>query len=478
LTQPSNKEKLADDAESIYPTAKTRSPSRTWTTARQRLKENPYFIGIILVASLLRLLTMLGYRPGRVYWYDSYTYIHLALDLKPRESLQPSGYPIFLWFLRPFHSIEFVIAIQHALGIATGVLMYILLRRRSLPDWGAALATAPVLLVGEMLSLEHAVLGDTLFIFLVVAGFTALMWSPQLSIRAGAASGTFTALAALTRTIALALLLVVLAILAFQRIGVRTLIVTAAAAALPLVLYSAWYQEDYGRFRLTGGDGVALWARTMTFADCNKIKPPTAEMPLCPNGHTEDAASEYYWARDAPVNQMPGGPEKNDDLARSFAVRAIIAQPTDYLRSVFHDVSLTFHWTPARHPKRVTPAWGFKKGWWPAAAPREALAELRRYDHTADGTYYSVEPYAKIIRAYQYPGYMRGPYLAAILLTGLVAALRRRGALLPWSAAMTLLVAPVAALDFDHRYVLPVVPLACIAAALAFVRKPAAPASN
>jgi hypothetical protein len=33
-------------------------------------------------------------------------------------------------------------------------------------------------------------------------------------------------------------------------------------------------------------------------------------------------------------------------------------------------------------------------------------------------------------------------------------------------AAVFLLVAPVAVLDFEHRYVLPVVPLACIAAAL------------
>ncbi|GAA0981923.1 hypothetical protein GCM10009555_050890 [Acrocarpospora macrocephala] len=63
---------------------------------------------------------------------------------------------------------------------------------------------------------------------------------------------------------------------------------------------------------------------------------------------------------------------------------------------------------------------------------------------------------------------LHGPLLGVMLLLGGLGSIgRRRAALLPWTTAAFLLVAPVAALDFDHRYVLPAIPMACLAAALA-----------
>jgi hypothetical protein len=126
------------------------------------------------------------------------------------------------------------------------------------------------------------------------------------------------------------------------------------------------------------------------------------------------------------------------------------------------------------HPARTTPAFGFGRGDWPLPGFPLIDKVREQYDPDIRGLY-SVEPYASFLVAYQYPAYLRGPLLGVILVAGgLGAVLRRRTALLPWGVAAALLVGPVAVLDFDHRYVLPVIPFACLAAALAVpaIRRP------
>lgn len=240
------------------------------------------FLVLLALAAALRVITMLGYPTARLYWYDSFTYLANAMQPAPSATFHPIGYPLMLRLLWPFHSVELIAAVQHTLGLAIGVLIYLVLRRRSLPGWVAAAATVPPLFDASFLRLEHAVLSDTPFIFLIVAGLSALMWSPRLSVRAATAAGLLFALAALTRTIALPLLVVVLLVLAVQRAGRARLLAVALAGTLPLAAYATWYGTQHGRFALSGADGIALWARTMTFADCTVIRPHAPRPPSAP----------------------------------------------------------------------------------------------------------------------------------------------------------------------------------------------------
>jgi hypothetical protein len=250
----------------------------------------------------------------------------------------------------------------------------------------------------------------------------------------------------------------------------------------------------------SNSDGINQWSRTMSFANCAAIKPPPGEAALCPPRGTgpRAAASTYIWAPDSPLDRLPGrkfSAGKNS-LAMKFALRAIAAQPLGYLAAVLHDTSLAFDWNILAHPSALMTRryeFGYATERWisPGAVlvPGHTVAADQRAYGGTTGTR-AVPPVAGWLEGYQRVAYLPGTLLAAALAAGLGGIVRgcrvawRRGsgewggpALFPWLAAVTVLVAPVLTADYSERYVLIAVPLACLAAGLAFAR-PAGPAEQ
>ena len=448
-----------------------------WTLARR----NPTFSVIIAIAALLRLVTMLGYQPV-MFFNDSFDYLNVAMDPYPHP-LRPDGYSFLLLALKPFHSFALVAGIQHLMGLAMGVMIYALLRRRfRLPGWGAALASAPVLLDAYQLQLEHLVLSDTTFTFLVMCAVTLLLWRDRPTWKIAAAVGLIVGMAWLTRSVGMPVLLGVLVYMLIRRCGWRLMAATLVACLLPVLGYMGWYKAESDKFAITESNGIFLYARVYKFADCHRMKDlPVSEYPLCTEpGNRLPNSQDGIWNARSPLNRYTGtrfSPE-NNKLGNDFAKRAITAQPLDYARVVAHDFFRVFQWKRTVFPDPATYSqYEFEKKSrplpdWHMPGGGTAAQDARGYEHGNARTQVA-EPFAGVARGYQDVFYLRGTMVGGILLiglAGLVPLWRRFGgeALLPWTLATGLLLAPAATAEFDYRYVLPAVPLAALAAGLAF----------
>ena len=489
---------------------------------RSRLKRRPeasgttehWLFGLVLIAAIVpRVLTALAFRPIMWFGGDSASYLATGLRLIPDPS-RVGGYGFMLWVLRPLHSFALVAGVQHPMGLARGVLSYLLARRYGLPAWAATLAAIPVLFDAYELQLEADALPGVAFGFLVLLALYLLLRSPgERRLRAGTALGGIGGVgppeasgaafllgaSALLWPVGLALLAVLLvallAALLIRRVGLVTVLAALLAGALPVAAYAGWFSIHRHQFSLTRSDGVYLWSRTMSFADCAVIKPPAAERVLCPPPGPRIAASLYIWNTDSPTRTMPGGrfSARTNRLALHFALRAIAAQPGDYAAAVGHDFALSFFWDRPVHPRAGivdryqfadaatawVPASEYTPGGGTVAGDQAAYIGGRHPEGAAPTRV--VQPYASWLVTYQRYVYLRGTLLGVILLAALAAMIVRRragGAGLPWAFAMTILLVPPLTADFDLRYLVPAVPVACLAAALAFAPGPGGPAQR
>jgi hypothetical protein len=470
------------------------------------------FTVVVLAAIVVRVIVVLGYPP--ILWFnDSYNYVQDAITHIPDE-IRPNGYPFFLDLLLPLHSLYAVGLLQAAMGVGLGVAIYALLRHRGLPWWGAILPALPVLFDSYELHLEHMVTADPLFIFLVTIAVVILCWNDKPSVLVTAIAGLLIGYAALVRSVGEPLLIVILVSLLARRVGWRRLTALVVAGVVPIAAYMIWFHQSQGKYALTESDGTFLYGRVSTFAECSKIKPPVKLQVLCDPTLPDlrPAAGDYVWTntelgadshKTTPLYKLFMSENTSrrftpyvNGMAGKFAKDAILAQPYDYLRVVMNDTLHTFGWSRQPDPSDTYgngPAFQFTSGreldslipWWASVTSldprdvqaRQVLQARQDFGGAGLGNTRAVQPWVRLLEIYQRYIYLRGTLLGIIVLIGAVGVLgrwRRLGGvgLLPWLVGALLIVLPPMTAGFSYRYVLAAVPAACLAAGLAFARRP------
>lgn len=445
------------------------------------LWEHHRLFTILVLASIVpRALASLGFRPALTI-RDSFDYMHDGVHLALGQ-LRPAGYPLLLRLLEPFHSLVLITSLQHLLGIGIAVIVYGMLRYWGLPGWGACLAAAPTLFDYRQIALESLILPDLVYGFTVVVAVALLLTKRTPRAWQCGLAGLLIAYASLLRGNGLPLIVPVLAAMLIRRAGWRAVTAGTAAFAIPVLAYMSLFYAAWGTFNLTNSSGLFLWSRTTSFANCAVIKPPPDLVPLCPDKarlHGADRSpASYLWAPNAWFrrNAHPGVNAANNALATQFAMRAIESQPLGYVRAVSRDVLATFLATDrglSLHAMAFTAAPDVP------VLPSYWARDLRDYGHTTSNTH-AVQPYAGLMFDYERPVFFPGLVFSGVVIAGLAGLLRKRrqrggpGAL-PWAVAAISIVLPPLLTWYAYRYVLVAVPLACMAAGLAYACTPSWP---
>lgn len=422
---------------------------------------------LLALAVVVRVALMALYFPAVMLSYDSPRFARTNMGMFG-DFWMPAGYPFLLQVLRRISAeLWFTIAVQHLIGIATGVILFLTLRRLGAARGWAAVPTLFVFVSGDHLYLEHILLADFLLTFLAAAGIGAAV--PALT---GGSKPPWLALASalfgiamLVRTPGVVLLGVLLLCAVCSTRGSWRSRATAAATALVpglavVLLYIAVVWAVGGRFLgISDMRGWNLYARVAPFADCGKFQPPAELRVLCEERPPTERPGPfgYVWDLESvPRRTFPLGPKTGRQL-EVFALRAIRHQPLDYLRAVGLD--LVRYVDPTVTPPRPY-----------AGQPRELISfgwrdpEVERLITRALGRVYRGTTVRlrgqEFLGRYQQVVRVGGSLLLAFLVCAAAGLVTARGALrlgivLFGLSAVALYVLPVLTLSYDFRYGIP-----------------------
>ncbi|HSR86796.1 MAG TPA: hypothetical protein VLM11_21675 [Streptosporangiaceae bacterium] len=327
------------------PSLRKRSSQRTGPSTLSRLDvargllRRHWLLAAFLGAGLvLRVLAQFAYRPA-LFYIDTVKYLYSS------DGNDPEGYKLPLRAILLAGNFNTVAAIQHLLGLAMAVVLYVLLLRRGVSRWLAALATAPVLLDAYQLQSEQTIMPGPWFEALIVAGIAILLWQPAISWRrvvaGGLVLGTSATVAQAGEALIPAAAIFVLAAAGDWRRAIGKAAALCAACVVPILLYCTGSYLATGSFFLSHSGVTSFYGRAAAAADCASLKLPAAERGLCPTKAQQARGADWLeFGTYAPVQQ---GYYNAKNLSRG-QVNALV---TNFSRSVL-----------TQQPLRVLGAYG------------------------------------------------------------------------------------------------------------------------
>jgi hypothetical protein len=327
----------------------------TWRDAKPRWRAlgRDARIGLVGIAILtvgaigVRVWLMLAYGPGFLSFPDSGEY---ALDANLnifRDPQRPAGYPFLLRLIHHLSdNLTFTIGVQHAMGVAAGVLLYKAVRRTGAPPWLGLLPAAIVFFGATGLVLEHALLADAPFAFFqVLSIYCAIRALYEKSLRWPVLAGLAVGVAFWMKTDGVVGVFVIAAVLLWAAPGGRRrrLLSAGAVALTAIVMIVVYVGSQYyftGYLGLQRQSAWNLYGRVATFVDCSHLTPPSGTRFLCPSqplGHRESQAY-YQGAPQAPAPERFGppwvAPGYANGVVERFSVAAIEQEPLAYAGAI------------------------------------------------------------------------------------------------------------------------------------------------
>jgi hypothetical protein len=376
---------------------------------------------VLLAAGLiLRILALLAYRPA-LFYIDTPRYL-----LGEAPGMDPLGYGGVLRAILAVGNFNLVVAIQHLVGLAMAVVIYVLLLRRGAGRWFGALAIAPVLLDAYQVQIEQVLMPDLWFEALIVAGLATLLWQPDPGWRrivlAGLVLGTSATVAQIGEALLLPAVIYVLALGTGWRRAIGRAGALCAAFAVPILAYMTGSYLIAGNFFLSHTGDTSLYGRTAAAADCATLRLPAAERAMCPTPRQQARGPDWLeYDPGSPIRpyyRNPSRPQTDAQIA-DFNHRVLGQQSLRVLAAYGTDVAKLFtlnHTTGAGD----TPVyrWQFQTRY-PYFPPWTSAGRIdRTIAKYGGGTPAVWRPVAAFLRAYQLRGGYTPGALYALLTAG------------------------------------------------------------